>query len=274
MHSYNHHIGDFNNATRHLTRVERSLYRDAIDMYYDTEQPLPANDFDRLCRKLLAHSEEEKAALQYVLGEFFTLDGDVYRQVRCDKEIATYHENREKKAKAGRASAAARQQKGTGVEQACNECGTNEQLTNNHIPITNSNPPISPQVEIANRVIDALNSLAGKKFRHVDNNRKPIIARLADGFTEQDCLTVIRNRVSRWSGTEQAEYLRPETLFRPSKFESYLNDTEASHENSRNGNAGNQNTRRLSAVEQVRAARERSEATQQGPPVAVVGGDD
>ena len=28
MNFYQHHIGDFNNATRHLTRLERSIYRD------------------------------------------------------------------------------------------------------------------------------------------------------------------------------------------------------------------------------------------------------
>ena len=35
---------------------------------------------------------------------------------------------------------------------------------------------------------------------------------------------MITNRVTRWHGTELAQYLRPDTLFRPSKFESYLND--------------------------------------------------
>ena len=55
---YPHHIGDFNNATRHLTRTERSVYRDMLDMYYDTELPLPL-DSKTLSRKLLARSDEE-----------------------------------------------------------------------------------------------------------------------------------------------------------------------------------------------------------------------
>lgn len=87
-------------------------------------------------------------------------------------------------------------------------------------------PPIVPHDEksVANRVIESLNHHAGKNYRLTDNNRKPIIARLRDGFTEGDCVQVITNRVSRWQGTELAQYLRPDTLFRPSKFESYLND--------------------------------------------------
>lgn len=88
-------------------------------------------------------------------------------------------------------------------------------------------PPIVPhdeKPEIANRVITVLNSKTGKRFRQTANNRKPIIARLNEGFTEHDCYRVITNRVMRWTGTEMAQYLRPDTLFRPSKFEGYLND--------------------------------------------------
>ena len=51
MHYYSHNIGDFNNSTRHLTRVERSLYRDLIELYYDSEQPLQSVDRAKLARK-------------------------------------------------------------------------------------------------------------------------------------------------------------------------------------------------------------------------------
>ena len=56
MNYYQHHIGDFNNATRHLTRVERSLYRDLIELYYDTEKYL-TDDVDWLERKMMARTE-------------------------------------------------------------------------------------------------------------------------------------------------------------------------------------------------------------------------
>ena len=60
MHYYSHNIGDFNNSTRHLTRVERSLYRDLIELYYDTEKPLDSMSFDRLAKRVLAKTEEEQ----------------------------------------------------------------------------------------------------------------------------------------------------------------------------------------------------------------------
>lgn len=154
MHYYPHNIADFNNATRHLTRVERSVYRDAIERYYDTEEPLPGDDFDRLARVLLCQSDEEKAALAIVMDEFFTLDGGVYRHERCDAEIEKYRANNTAKARAGRASAEARrkakggkvnaskEQKTTLVEHALNTCVTGEQLTNNQEPITNNQEPV------------------------------------------------------------------------------------------------------------------------------------
>ncbi|MBH0095948.1 YdaU family protein [Psychrobacter sp. NZS113] len=90
MHYYPHHIADFNNATRHLGRLERSIYRDCIEMYYDTESPLDGTDLERLQRRLLCHSDAEKVALDFILNEFFEEEGGIYMNGRCDREIATY----------------------------------------------------------------------------------------------------------------------------------------------------------------------------------------
>ena len=89
MNHYPHHIGDFNNGTRHLTRIERSIYRDLIELYYDTESPLNG-DIDALARRIIARSDEERAALDAVLGEFFKLQEGAYFHSRCDEELAKY----------------------------------------------------------------------------------------------------------------------------------------------------------------------------------------
>ena len=104
MNHYPHHIGDFNNATRHLTRVERALYRDMLDLYYDKETPLPT-DVQRLARLLIANSDEEKAAIQVVLDDFFTLEDDGYHNKRCDEEISAYRAKIAQASRAGQASA-------------------------------------------------------------------------------------------------------------------------------------------------------------------------
>jgi uncharacterized phage protein (TIGR02220 family) len=69
--------------------------------------------------------------------------------------------------------------------------------------------------------IDLLNSEAGTSYRHGSANLRPVRARIADGFTLEDATAVVRDRVKRWKGTDQAQYLRPQTVF-GSKFESYL----------------------------------------------------
>lgn len=134
MHFYNHNIGDFNNSTRHLTRVERSLYRDLIELYYDSEQPLQSVDFNRLAKRVLAQTEEELTALAYVLSDFFQDFDNNYNHARCDAEIAKYHTNTSAKAKAGIASAKARQAKkqqdSTDDEQVLNVCATKQEIGN------------------------------------------------------------------------------------------------------------------------------------------------
>lgn len=104
MNYYPHHVGDFNNATRHLTRVERSIYRDLIDLYYDTEMPLSL-DFAVLCRRVIARDDEEKAAVEQILNEFFIKTDKGWTHKRCDEEIQKYREGLEKSAAGGKAKA-------------------------------------------------------------------------------------------------------------------------------------------------------------------------
>lgn len=74
-------------------------------------------------------------------------------------------------------------------------------------------------------VIDYLNSKSGKRYRAgTEATRKMIRARFSDGYTLDDFKHVIDVKCSQWLGTEHEKYLRPETLFRPSHFESYVNE--------------------------------------------------
>ena len=77
----------------------------------------------------------------------------------------------------------------------------------------------------ATDVIEYLNTKTGSSYRATtEANVKPIRARLNDGFSVDDCKKVIDIKAGQWLNTEQSKYLRPETLFRPSKFEGYLNE--------------------------------------------------
>jgi hypothetical protein len=41
---------------------------------------------------------------------------------------------------------------------------------------------------------------------------------------EEACERVVRVKVWKWLGTDSEDYLRPETLFRPTKFDAYANE--------------------------------------------------
>lgn len=151
MNHYPHHIGDFDKATRHLTRIERSVYRDLIELYYDTEQPLTL-DKAALCRKIIARSNEEATAVEQVLNEFFNETATGWYHERCEIEIDRYRANNSQKAQAGKASAlkrAANKQLalnekptgvGTDVEQTSSGTPTNQNQNQNQ----NQDKPLSP----------------------------------------------------------------------------------------------------------------------------------
>ncbi len=145
MNYYQHHIGDFNNATRHLDRLERAIYREMLDLYYDTEAPLTL-DFKKLCHKLCARREGEPEIVQAILDEFFTKTDDGWVHQRCERELTEYRKRVEQSMKAGKASAERRlNRRSTPVEPPLNDRSTTVQPTNNHKPITiNHEPIISP----------------------------------------------------------------------------------------------------------------------------------
>lgn len=96
MHYYKRHIGDYAKKAGHLTPLEHGIYNLIIDGYYDREQAPTLLEAMRIAR---ARTEEEKAAVLAVLDEFFTLDGECYRQNRIEEELAAYHDKAEKNRK-------------------------------------------------------------------------------------------------------------------------------------------------------------------------------
>ncbi len=77
----------------------------------------------------------------------------------------------------------------------------------------------------ADSVIDYLNEKTNKNFKHSSASREPIIARLNDKATIDECKMVIDNKIS--DEDFKLKYLQPSTLFRKSNFENYLNQSVA-----------------------------------------------
>ena len=91
MNYYEHHIGDYAQATAHLSILEDGAYIRCIRKYYADEKPLPA-DIAAVQRLVGARSREERKAVETVVKEFFTLEEDGWHNKRCDEEIAKFHE--------------------------------------------------------------------------------------------------------------------------------------------------------------------------------------
>ncbi|MEF3312572.1 conserved phage C-terminal domain-containing protein [Paenibacillus sp. GYB004] len=74
-------------------------------------------------------------------------------------------------------------------------------------------------------IIDYLNEKTGKRYSPASqSNRSLINGRVSEGRTLDDFIQVIDTKCSHWlEDPKMVEYLRPDTLFRPSNFDKYLN---------------------------------------------------
>ena len=111
MNYYEHHIGDFRSGTVNMTRLERWIYRDMLDVYYDKEKPL-STDIDTLCKTLGVRTDEEKVIVRELLAYKFVLTDEGYEHERCEEVISAYRQKAEKGRENGKRGAATRYQNG------------------------------------------------------------------------------------------------------------------------------------------------------------------
>ena len=77
----------------------------------------------------------------------------------------------------------------------------------------------------AAEIITYFNQKTGKHFRATGANRKTIEARLKDGYTSEELMAIIDKKTAAWlKDPDMNKYLKPETLFRPSHVDGYLNE--------------------------------------------------
>jgi len=83
-----------------------------------------------------------------------------------------------------------------------------------------------PEVEITDQaivVLTHLNLISGSRYQKSKTSLENIRARLREGYSVADLQLVIDLKHEHWTGNdEQYQYMRPETLFGPKKFEGYL----------------------------------------------------
>ncbi|MEN7527004.1 YdaU family protein [Cupriavidus sp. DL-D2] len=111
MNYYPFHIGDFRSGTVNMSRLSRWIYRDMLDVYYDTEKPLPS-DFELLCDQIGVESDDERRIVERLLRLKFAKSEDGYRNETCDRVIAEYRARAETAKANGKKSAATRYRNG------------------------------------------------------------------------------------------------------------------------------------------------------------------
>jgi uncharacterized protein YdaU (DUF1376 family) len=89
MNYYPHHIGDFRSGTFNMSRQKRWIYRDMIDVYYDTESSFP-NDMDKICEMVGVESDSDRALVISILSMKFILIDNEWANERCNRELASY----------------------------------------------------------------------------------------------------------------------------------------------------------------------------------------
>ena len=151
------HWGDWVRSTQDLTPLERGIYIDLLQRYYQKERPITDEECKRIAR---AYANAEQEAMQYVLQTFFEREEGCWRHERCDTEIAKANAVSEKRVSAAKKSWANRGSKksdtpsaaadvglgsvqmqcerNTNAEQVQSNCNASALLTINHKPITNN----------------------------------------------------------------------------------------------------------------------------------------
>ncbi len=115
-----------------MSRQSRWIYRDMMDVYYDTEKPLPG-DLDVLCDMIGVETDEERRIVERLLRFKFTKTEDGYRHERCETEIAAYHHKAAQARANGKGGGRPRKQSGTNQKPSGFPSGSG--------PVPNGNQP-------------------------------------------------------------------------------------------------------------------------------------
>lgn len=136
MHYFKRNIGDYHKKAGRLSMLEHGAYTLLIDACYDRER-FPT--LDDAIEWTWARSDDEVAAVKFVLSKFFTLIDGVYTQKRIQEEIDAYHAKSLKNQEIALAREAARRAERERIEH---ETCTDRHLTTNQEPITTNQEEI------------------------------------------------------------------------------------------------------------------------------------
>ena len=210
LHYYQFHINDYRGATSHLSNEEDLAYRRLIEMYYDTEAPIPL-DLAFVSRRIRIGQE----VIETVLADFFTETDGGWVNKRAEKEIESYHAFIDKQKSNGQLGGRPKKTQtfptanpGQTQEEPKKSLTTNQQpITNNHIKTKERSRALQCPVEVSDRVWDDFLAVRKAKRSPVTETAVKGIEREAQkaGWTLEQALAECAAR--GWVGFK-AEWVR------------------------------------------------------------------
>lgn len=170
MNYYEHHIGDYDADTAHLTWLEDMAYTRMLRLYYRKEAALPV-DIAAVCRLVRATTKEERKAVETVLHEFFVLQSDGWHQARCDAEVEAYQRRVERNRTVGKLGGRPRKGGAAAVptgDALGSETETQSEPTENPVGfswVSKNNPPQTPDPITTSTDVDVVGG-ARKRASH------------------------------------------------------------------------------------------------------------
>ena len=214
MNYYSHRINDYRGKTAHLSLLEHGIYRQLLDTYYDTEDPIP-KETELVFRRLCARTEDEQKAVSSVLNDFFELTNEGWKHGVCDENIEEYHQKADTARTNGkRGGRPPKKPNKTKRVFHSNPEETGSQA--NHKPITNNHKPsIPPNPQGGDEIVfpEALNCTTFKNLwkqwrEHRKQIKKPMtvlaeeksLSKLS-ALSLSDAIQTVENSIANgWQG--------------------------------------------------------------------------
>ena len=205
MNYYQFHIGDFRSGTVNMSRQSRWIYRDLLDVYYDTEKPLN-NDFEALCDSIGVESEDERRIVERLLRFKFVKCDEGYRNEVCDRVIAEYQLKAETAKANGKRGGRPSKQSGGDEKPGGFLSGSDPQptgdpaetgLKTNQEPITNNQ--ITPSNEGVARTLqgEACMAMKAAGMAGVNPSNPKLTALLEAGITVPELVAAAADAVAK-----------------------------------------------------------------------------
>jgi len=230
MHYFQFYIGDYARSTLHLNDAEDLAYRRLLDMYYDTEAPIPL-ETQWVARRIRMDTD----VVEVVLNDMFKRTKEGWRHSKCDAQIAEYHaraeRNRTNGKRGGRPKTANKNPVGSQPEPSRNP--NQELVTINQEPIDidivqlpldeegRADPnavKVSDVVEYWNEVADRI----GKpKVLRLNDTRKQMVKTRIKQNSIDDFLLVFRN-IERSSFLRNWKAMGFDWVFKAGNFQKIL----------------------------------------------------